>query len=98
MEEVVVKEGFVLNSALSEYLILTSNDVPKIECIIVEEPNELGPHGAKGIGEAAINPTPAAIANAIFDAVGIRVRSLPLTPDKIWTYSKKSLVENEETL
>jgi nicotinate dehydrogenase large molybdopterin subunit len=95
LEEIVVREGIVLNSSLTDYLIPTSADSPEIECIIVEEPNELGPYGAKGIGEAAINPTAAAIGNAIYDACGIRMRSLPMTPDATWKESRRHVKREE---
>jgi nicotinate dehydrogenase large molybdopterin subunit len=84
MEELIVHRGYVLNQSLANYLVPTAADCPEIECIIVEEPNEMGPFGAKGIGEAPLNPTAPAIANAIYDAIGVRIRDLPVTPDKIW--------------
>ena len=49
----------------------------------VEEPHSDGPFGAKGIGELCLVPTAAAIANAVFDAVGVRIRELPITPDRV---------------
>ena len=66
--------------------------MPPIECILVETNDPEGPFGAKGMGEAALLPTSAAIANAIYDAIGIRIKELPITPDKII----KALKEKEE--
>ncbi|KKM10393.1 nicotinate dehydrogenase medium molybdopterin subunit [Clostridiales bacterium PH28_bin88] len=83
MEEVTVQEGEIKNPRLSEYLIPTMLDMPGIHAIIVEDLEESGPFGAKGVGEPALIPTAAAIANAVYDAVGVRIFSLPITPEKI---------------
>ena len=95
MEEVIVNKGYVLNQSLTNYLVPTAADCPEIECIIVEEPNEMGPFGAKGIGEAPVNPTAPAIANAVYDAIGVRIRDLPITPDKIWVALHKPISDSE---
>jgi CO/xanthine dehydrogenase Mo-binding subunit len=58
-------------------------DVPQISSQFVEIPDPNGPFGAKGLGEITLVPTPAAIANAIYDAVGIRLKELPFTPEKV---------------
>ncbi|MCY4497959.1 MAG: molybdopterin-dependent oxidoreductase [Rhodospirillaceae bacterium] len=68
---------------LHDYLIPTVGDVPDIECIIIEDEEPLGPYGAKGIGEPALIPTAPAILSAIDDAAGVRIRSLPATPDRV---------------
>jgi CO/xanthine dehydrogenase Mo-binding subunit len=68
---------------LHDYLIPTIGDVPPIECLLVEDPEPLGPYGAKGIGEPALIPTAPAILNAIHDATGVRVRRVPATPDRV---------------
>lgn len=82
-EEVQVKDGVIKNPRLSEYIIPTTLDMPKIDVSIVECYEETGPFGAKGVGEPALIPTAAAIANAIYDAIGIRFTSLPVSPEKI---------------
>ena len=70
--------------SFTEYLLPTSKDVPLVhENIILEIPEESGPFGAKGIGEVTVPPTAPAIANAVYNAVGIRIKSLPLTPEKL---------------
>ncbi len=70
--------------SFTEYLIPTTKDMPpNYENIILEIPEESGPFGAKGIGEVTVPPTAPAIANAIFNATGVRVKSLPLTPEKL---------------
>jgi len=68
---------------LHDYLIPTIGDIPPIESILIEDPAQEGPFGAKGIGEQALIPTAPAILNAIHDAVGIRLAKLPATPDRI---------------
>ena len=77
------EQGKILNPSLLDYKIPSALDMPEINAILVEEPHREGPYGAKGIGETVVLPTAAAIANAIYDAVGIRVKDLSITPDKI---------------
>jgi nicotinate dehydrogenase medium molybdopterin subunit len=84
MEEMVVRDGKVVNAQLTDYVIPTSLDVPEIVAAIVERPDPTGPFGAKGIGEPSLIPTAPAIVNAIQDAVGIRIRDLPATPEKVF--------------
>lgn len=83
MEEMVVKDGKVVNPQFTDYVVPTALDVPEIITGIVERPEPTGPFGAKGIGEPALLPTAPCIVNAIQDAVGIRIRNLPATPEKI---------------
>ncbi|MFQ5957989.1 MAG: molybdopterin-dependent oxidoreductase [Alphaproteobacteria bacterium] len=68
---------------LHDYLIPTFGDVPAIECILIEDPEPLGPYGAKGIGEPALIPTAPAILGAIEHAAGVRLRRVPATPDRV---------------
>jgi aldehyde oxidoreductase len=68
---------------LHDYLIPSIGDLPPIESILIEDPSPVGPFGAKGIGEQAIIPTAPAILNAIHDAVGVRIRRVPATPDRV---------------
>jgi CO/xanthine dehydrogenase Mo-binding subunit len=75
--------GRLTNPSLLDYRKLTAADLPDIETIIVEVPSPAGPFGARGVGEPPIVPAPAAIANAIQDATGVRLTELPLTPEKI---------------
>jgi CO/xanthine dehydrogenase Mo-binding subunit len=76
-------KGKTLNANFLDYRMLTALDMPTIEPILIESIDPNGPFGAKGVGEPALVPTAAAIANAIYDAVGVRIKSLPITPDKI---------------
>jgi CO/xanthine dehydrogenase Mo-binding subunit len=76
------EEGWV--ESFSEYLLPTAIDLPdKYENIILEVPEPSGPYGAKGIGEIPLVPTAPAVANAVFDAVNIRIKELPITPGRI---------------
>ncbi len=80
-----LKDGKVLNPSFVDYRIATAVDMPhEIIPIIVEEPQDDGPWGARGIGEHAMVPTAPAIANAVYDAVGVRLPSPPLTAEKIY--------------
>jgi CO/xanthine dehydrogenase Mo-binding subunit len=81
-EEMVLEEGKVLNANLRDYKIPTSLNVPEIIPILVEEKHPEGPYGAKGLGEPALAPTAPAIANAIYDAIGVRITDLPITSEK----------------
>jgi xanthine dehydrogenase YagR molybdenum-binding subunit len=78
------QSGLVLNANLGDYKLPTIADVPAIEVVMLDIPDlAANPTGAKGAGEPPIIPTAAAIANAVTAAIGVRIRSLPLTPDKI---------------
>jgi CO/xanthine dehydrogenase Mo-binding subunit len=68
---------------LHDYLIPSVHDMPQVKSIFVEAPTAIGPYGAKGIGEPALVPTAAAILNALFDAIGVRIRQAPASPDVV---------------
>jgi xanthine dehydrogenase molybdenum-binding subunit len=76
-------QGRVQNPNLLDYAIPTAVDVPDIQTVIVEEPCENGPYGSKGVGEPPIIPGGAAVANAVYNAVGARVTEVPLTPERV---------------
>ena len=88
-EELKMEGGRVLNSSLADYKLATFSDMPQIDPILVEARHTEGPFGAKGVGEPAAGATGPAIGNAIFDAVGIRIRDLPITAEKVWAALKK---------
>lgn len=90
MEEVELNKGHINNKNFSNYIIPTSKDVPKIKTFFVEEVEETGPYGAKGLGEPAMIPTAPAIINAIYDAIGVRIYDLPATCDKVLLAIKNS--------
>ena len=72
--------GGMTNASLLDYRMPTSLDLPMIEALIIEVPNPLHPYGVRGVGEVAIVPPLAAIANAIYDAIGVRMTELPMNP------------------
>ena len=76
-------KGRLTNPSLLDYRKLTAADLPNIETVIVEVPSPAGPFGARGVGEPPIVPAPAAIANAIEDATGVRLTECPMTPERI---------------
>jgi CO/xanthine dehydrogenase Mo-binding subunit len=83
MEEVVLENGVNLSTSFASYLIPSASDVPDVEAIVVESGEGLGPFGARGIGEPPIAPPAAALANAIEDATGKRVTTLPITAERV---------------
>jgi CO/xanthine dehydrogenase Mo-binding subunit len=82
-EQVITEEGQIKNPHLLEYKIPTSLDAPRVETILLESGQGLGPFGAKGLGEPSMTPTIAAVANAVSDAVGARVTELPITAERV---------------
>ena len=82
-DQVFDKTGKMINADLHNYLIATSADAPDINSTIVDSYEPMGPYGAKEVGEGATLPILGAIANAIEDAVGVRIHELPITPEKI---------------
>ncbi len=84
MEKVILEEGIIKNLSLKDYLIPTAKDVPEIVSSIIEMPNMHGPFGAKGIGEMPNIPTPAAINNAIANAIGSRIYKVPIDSESVW--------------
>ncbi len=84
MEDVKFEKGEILNPNFHDYKMLTTKDIPKITSLMVETIDPNGPFGAKGIGECAMVPTAPAIVNAIYDAVGVRIKDLPATTEKIY--------------
>ena len=82
-EEMQLNSGRVMNPNLLDYKVLTAKDKIPIEPVIIEPIEPTGPFGLKGIGEPACVPAAPAIANAVYDAIGVRIKDLPLTPEKI---------------
>jgi carbon-monoxide dehydrogenase large subunit len=85
MERIILEQGKPRNANFTDYRIATSADAPlELTSIIVEVPQDDGPFGARGIGEHPMVPTAPAIANALYNAVGTRIDSLPITSEKVW--------------
>jgi CO/xanthine dehydrogenase Mo-binding subunit len=94
-ESIVYEDGQILNASLVDYKVPTFRDLPEqFESILIENEDGPGPYGAKGMGEGAIIPVAPAIANAIASITGVRIRELPLTPEKIWRALKKGKGNN----
>lgn len=82
-EELGVKDGVIKNNRFAKYIIPTAMDIPEIQKVIVEDPENTAPYGAKGIGEPVMVPVAPAILNAIYDAIGVRILEVPATPEKV---------------
>ncbi len=94
-EEVILDKGVTMTPSFSEYLVPTSMDVPDVQTILIESGDGVGPFGAKGVGEPSVCSVVPAIANAVYDAIGVRILDLPITPEKIVRALKgKSQTEN----
>ena len=89
MEELRVEDGRVTNVSLGDYKIPTMRDLPELRTVLVRAEKGSGPYGVKGIGELPMVPVAAAIANAIEDAVGVRIRDLPVTAEKVYGELKR---------
>ena len=82
-EEMIWKDGLLMNPGMLEYRSPSSTESPEIECFIVESIDPEGPFGAKEAGEGSLAATIPAISNAIYDAVGVRLRESPFTPERV---------------
>ncbi len=82
-EELLYEDGKLVTPSFSEYLMPTSMDMPRVQSIILESRSGLGPFGSKGIGEPSLTPVAPAIANAVADAIGVRIFELPITPERV---------------
>lgn len=90
-EHYIVDQGKVLNAGFRDYKLPTFSRAPQIHSFFVETVDPGTLYGAKSIGEAVTNPTAPAIANAIYNAIGVRIKDLPITPEKILKALKEKL-------
>jgi len=90
MEDNVSREGRPMANRFQTYIVPTVADTPEWKILIHEEPFSAGPQGAKGIGELPLDGGAPAIANAIYNAIGLRCESLPITPEKLFGLSRQS--------
>ncbi len=88
-EQLHLEKGEVMNPNFRDYKILSAKDAIPVEPVIIETIDKDGPFGAKGIGEPGCVPSAPAIANAIYNAIGVRIKDLPITPEKILAALKK---------
>ena len=86
------EHGQLLTSTLMDYALPQSQDAPTITPLLVEVPSELGPFGARGVGEPPVVPVAAAIADAVRDAVGVRMTQLPMTPERVFASLRDKIV------
>jgi xanthine dehydrogenase molybdenum-binding subunit len=82
-EELVVREGQVLTASFMDYALVQPAEMPELVIRLIESVDPEGPFGAKGLGESGVIPVAAAVANAVHDAVGVRIRELPLGPERV---------------
>jgi len=94
-EELKTEAGRILNPSFTDYKLCTTTDLPELNLSFVETHDPAGPHGAKGIGEAPLIPVAPAIANAVYNATGIRFTELPLTPERVFTKLKEARANQE---
>ena len=81
-------EGHLQNASLLDYRMPTTLDIPDIETVILESPDPSHPFGVRGCGEVSIMPVAGAIANAIHDAIGVRMNAMPMSPHKVYAAIK----------
>ncbi|MEX2446564.1 MAG: xanthine dehydrogenase family protein molybdopterin-binding subunit [Dehalococcoidia bacterium] len=89
MEELRVEDGRVTTLSFGDYKIPSIADIPPLQTVLVESDDGVGPYQVKGIGENSNTPVAAAIANAVADAVGVRIRDLPVTSEKVYAALKQ---------
>ncbi len=97
-EHTTMENGLLAAPSLLDYRIPTALDTPEIEAMIVQSEDPMGPYGAKEAGEGPLHPAIPAIANAIFDAVGVRIDMLPITPEKILAALRVKEAEEKSTV
>lgn len=95
-EQMKYYEGLLVNANLVDYKIPTTMDTPEIHTEIIESMDPEGPFGAKECGEGALHPVIPAIANAIYDAIGVRITSLPMTPEVVLNAIKQQRKQHAE--
>lgn len=83
-EELQLEDGRAMNLSLGEYKVPTMRDIPPLKTILLPSDYGVGPYHIRGIGESSCTPVAPAIANAVADAIGVRIRSLPITSEKVF--------------
>ncbi len=95
-EEMKYEKGKLMNPSFHGYKLLTSTDIPDVHFYPIETYDEAGPYGSKGVGEAPLIPTAAAIANAVSNALGVRFYSFPITAEKVLRALNNKKLESEK--
>jgi len=88
-ENLLYKNGIMLNPNFTDYVMATTSDKPEYDITFIEKPYAEGPYKAKGMGEVPLIGVAPAIANAVRNASGVRVKSVPILPEKVWGGLKK---------
>jgi len=78
------EQGGLLTRRFADYHIFTADEMPELQAILVPTYEPSGPFGAKAVAEIPMDGVAPAVANAVFHAVGVRIRDLPITPEKVW--------------
>lgn len=96
-ESLIYEQGQALNANLVDYRVPRFSDLPdRFESSFIENEDGPGPYGAKGMGESGIVSVAPAVGNALYQAAGVRVRCLPLTPERVWRALKKTQREHRK--
>src|SRR5262249_10292085 len=82
-EQIFLKNGLHKIPSILQYKAATTLETPEMETILVETDDPEGPYGAKEAGQGPLLPVVPAVANAVYDAIGVRIHEIPITPDKI---------------
>ncbi|MFP5502307.1 MAG: xanthine dehydrogenase family protein molybdopterin-binding subunit, partial [Candidatus Sericytochromatia bacterium] len=93
MEEVLMRDGKMMNPGFTDYILPTIVDTPYIEPVILEHYDPEGPFGAHGVGEPPLIGVPPAVLGAIHDAIGVQIPETPATPERVWQALQQGLVE-----
>ena len=83
-EYVFSADGVVENATLLDYRLPTALDVPFFETVVVEAPSDDHPYGVRAVGQVPIVPPAAAVGNAVYDAIGVRLKELPMNPERVF--------------
>jgi len=97
VERMLMDNGRPLNPNFSDYKIPCTMDMPPLQVAFAESYEPTGPFGAKGLGELGLDPTAAVIANAIYDACGVRITKLPITAEKVYQALKARENQRQES-
>ena len=92
LEDMPFEDGKMMNPNLVDYKVIRAPEMPKTDIIEIDTYEPEGPYGAKEAGEGLTNPTAAALGNAVFNALGIQMKELPITPERV----RKALAEKKE--
>jgi CO/xanthine dehydrogenase Mo-binding subunit len=94
----VYEDGQLLNPNMIDYRVPGFEDIPEqLDTVLIENHDGPGPYGAKGLGEGGIVSAAPSIANALYEATGVRIKDLPLTPERVWRALRDAGVTADDT-